>query len=158
MRRVLLVVAALAALALAQQPPPVSQQIAALHQQVEMLAQAGQYAATHGATSVMRRYGERLARDYTHFDLRLLSRAAALGMRMPAGAAAPSFAASDPATFDRDFLAWAEEQNQKLLRTLRAARTEHAQAPLGGLARALLPLVEVHRLLTLALQQPGAPV
>jgi hypothetical protein len=152
-----LVVAAFSALAVAQQPP-VSQQITTLHQQMELLAQAGQYAATHGATNVMRRYGERMARDYTHCDQRLLSRAAALGMRLPAGAAAPAFAALDPASFDRDFLVWAQARNQQLLRTLRVAQQEHAEALLGGLARSLSPLVEVQLQLTAALQQPGAPV
>ncbi|MGN6592327.1 MAG: DUF4142 domain-containing protein [Terriglobales bacterium] len=158
MGRILAVVAAMSALAIAQLPPPVSQQIAALHQQVELLAQGGQYVAVHGATNVMRRYGERMARDYTHFDQRLLSLAATLGMRMPAGPAAPAFAAPNPATLDRDFLAWAEARNQQLLSTLRAAQREHARAPLDGLTRSLLPLVEVHRQLTLALRQPGAPV
>ncbi|HET9784058.1 MAG TPA: DUF4142 domain-containing protein [Terriglobales bacterium] len=159
MRRALpIVVAFLAALAMAQQPPPVSQRITALHQQVEVLAQGGQYAAIHGATNIMRRYGERVARDYTHFDQRLLSRAAALGMRLPASAAAPAFAASNPANFDREFITWAAQQNQQLLNTLRDAAREPTPAPLGGLARSLLPLVEVHHQLTLALQQPGAPV
>jgi predicted outer membrane protein len=156
MGRAILLLALLSVWATAQQlPPPLSQQISSLHEQVQSLAQGGQLAATHGATAVMRRYGERMARDYTRFDQELLNRAGDLGMHLPASTVPPGFSTGG-SDFDRSFLAWAATRTQQLLNALRTG--QRAAGPLAGLAGSLLPLVEVHRQLNLALRQPGAPV
>src|SRR6185437_378855 len=148
MGRAILLLALLSGWTAAQQlPPPLSQQISSLHEQVQSLA--------HGGTAVMRRYGERMARDFTRFDQELLNRAGDLGMRLPASAVPPGFSTGG-SDFDRSFLAWAATRTQQLLNALRTG--QRAAGPLAGLAGSLLPLVEVHSQLNLALRQPGAPV
>jgi putative membrane protein len=129
-----------------------------LHEANLMEVAAGRLAMTRGASSAIKQYGADLVKDHSLADEQVTQLAAKMNVPLPSTGAPEDdglkqLSLLSGTAFDRAFLKMMVDDHTKAISLVRSSQPRVTSAPMTALLTKLLPMLENHRDMALALSK-----